>query len=62
VVLLTAIYEQITETAVHPASPEKQFIQWVANVIVQERVLNNVPGPRPPGGKGSGVPNALHHL
>ena len=44
VVLLTAIYEQITETAVHPASPEKQFIQWVANVIVQERVLNNYTG------------------
>lgn len=44
VALLTAVYEKITSTTVHPASPEKLFIQWVANIIVQERVLNNYTG------------------
>ena len=44
VALLTAIYEQITKTTVHPASPEKLFIQYMANIIIQERVLNNYTG------------------
>lgn len=39
--LLTQAYEQLTGTAVHPASPERLFIQWVTSVIVQERVLTN---------------------
>jgi len=39
--LLVAAYEKITGTAVQPASPERLFIQWVSNIIVQERVLNN---------------------
>lgn len=38
---LISAYEQVTKTSVHPASPEKLFIQWVADVIVQERVINN---------------------
>ena len=38
---LTAMYEELTGYAVHPASPEKLFIQWVADVIVQERALAN---------------------
>lgn len=44
VALLTAVYEKITGTTVHPASPEKLFIQYMANIIVQERVLNNYTG------------------
>ncbi len=39
--LLTALYEQITKSAVHPASPERLFIQYMANIIIQERVLSN---------------------
>lgn len=42
--LLTALYEKITRTTVSPASPEKLFIQYMANVIVQERVLTNYAG------------------
>lgn len=42
--LLTALYEQITGATVRPASPEKLFIQYMANIIVQERVLNNYTG------------------
>ena len=41
---LIAVYEKITGISVKPASPEKLFIQWVASVIVQERVLNNYTG------------------
>lgn len=41
---LVAVYEQLTKITVHPASPEKIFIQWVANIILQERVLNNYTG------------------
>ena len=41
---LIAAYEKITKTSVRPASPEKLFIQWVTNIIVQERVLNNYTG------------------
>lgn len=41
---LVAMYEAITKTTVQPASPERLFVQWVANVIVQERVLTNYTG------------------
>lgn len=38
------MYETLTGTVVHPASPEMQFIRWVCNIIIQERVLNNYTG------------------
>ncbi len=38
---LIAVYEKLTGVSVRPATPEKLFTQWVANVIIQERVLNN---------------------
>lgn len=41
---LIAAYEQLTKTTVRPASPEKLFIQWVAGIILQERVMNNYTG------------------
>lgn len=41
---LVAKYEELTETTVKPGSPERLFIQWVANVVVQERVMNNFTG------------------
>lgn len=41
---LIAMYELLTGTVVHPASPEMQFIRWVGNIIIQERVLNNYTG------------------
>lgn len=41
---LIAAYEKITATTVHPASPERLFISWIADVIIQERVLNNYTG------------------
>lgn len=41
---LISVYELITESTVQPASPERLFIQWIANVIIQERVLNNYTG------------------
>lgn len=44
VATLVAAYEKITGVTVHPASPEKLFIQWVANIIVQERALTNYVG------------------
>jgi len=42
--LLTALYEQMTKTNVSPASPERLFIQYIANIIIQERVLANYAG------------------
>lgn len=42
--LLVAVYEKITQSTVRPASPEKLFIQWVASVILQERVQTNYAG------------------
>ena len=42
--LLVEVYEKLTGAAVRPASPERVFIQWVADVVVQERVLNNYTG------------------
>ena len=38
---LISVYENLTGTSVRPASPEKLFAQWVASVIIQERVYNN---------------------
>lgn len=38
---LIAQYEELTGQTVHPASAERQFISWVANVIIQERVMTN---------------------
>lgn len=38
---LIRAYEEIIGGIVRPASPERLFIQWVANIIVQERVLTN---------------------
>jgi len=42
--LMIAAYEKITGVSVRPASPERLFIQWVADIILQERVLNNYTG------------------
>lgn len=39
---LVAKFEQLTGAVVHPASPEKLYIQWVGSVILQERALANV--------------------
>ena len=36
--LLIEGYEQITGRTVHPADPERLFIDWAAAIIVQERV------------------------
>ncbi len=41
---LIAAYEQITGIVIRPASPEKLFINWIADVLVQERSLNNYTG------------------
>lgn len=38
---LIAAYEDITGVSVMPASPERLFIAWVAQAIIQERVMNN---------------------
>lgn len=44
VALLVAMYETMTGATVRPASPEMQFIRWISNIIIQERVLNNYTG------------------
>jgi len=41
---LISAYETITGTVVRPASPEKLFISWIADIIMQERALNNYTG------------------
>lgn len=41
---LTAMYEAFTGMTVQPASPEMQFIRWVSNIVIQERVMNNYTG------------------
>ena len=38
---ITDAYEEIMGVTVQPASPERNFIQWMAAVIVHERVLTN---------------------
>ncbi len=41
---LTAAYEKITDRTLQPADPDRIFIAWVADVIVQERVMLNYVG------------------
>lgn len=41
---LISAYEKIVGLTVQPASPERLFIQWIADVIIQERVMNNYTG------------------
>ena len=41
---LISAYESIAGVTVQPASPERLFIQWIADVIIQERVINNYTG------------------
>jgi len=41
---LISAYEKIVGLTVHPASPERLFIQWITDVIIQERVMNNYTG------------------
>ena len=41
---LISAYEKITGRSVTPASPDKLFIQWVADVVIQERIHNNYTG------------------
>lgn len=41
---LTTLFESMTRETVQPASGERLFIQYVASVIVQERVQNNYTG------------------
>lgn len=41
---LVAGYEAITKTSVSAASPEKLFIMWVADILLQERMLTNYVG------------------
>lgn len=41
---LVALYESITGASVQPSSPEKLFIQWVASVVLLQRVLINYTG------------------
>lgn len=41
---LVSAYEQMTGISVQPSSPEKLFISWVSNIILQERVMNNFTG------------------
>lgn len=43
---LISAYEKIAGVTVHPASPERLMIQWVANAIIQQRVLINYTGIR----------------
>lgn len=38
---IVAGYEAITKTTVTAASPEKLFIMWVADIMLQERMLTN---------------------
>ncbi len=37
-------YEELTGNSVHPASPERIFIQWVANIVLQQQVITNYIG------------------
>ena len=41
---LVSVYESMTGSTAVPASPERLFISWVANVILQERALTNYTG------------------
>ncbi len=44
IIWLTANYEEIMGVTVQPASPERNFIQWMAEAIVLERVMTNYTG------------------
>lgn len=44
IIWLTEAYEEIVGTTVRPASPERNFIQWMAAAFVMERVLTNYTG------------------
>lgn len=41
IIWITGIYEKIMGVTVQPASPERQFINWMAEVFVLERVMTN---------------------
>ncbi len=41
---LTKAYESITGRALQPADPDKIFISWIADVIIQERTILNYVG------------------
>ena len=41
---LTAAYEKITGQTVRPSSPEKLFMQWVAYILLLERMHTNAAG------------------
>lgn len=41
---MTRTYERLTGVSITPASPEKLFILWAANVLVQERAMTNYVG------------------
>ncbi len=41
IIWLTSLYEEIMGVTVQPASPERNFIQWVSEAIVLERVMTN---------------------
>jgi phage-related baseplate assembly protein len=38
---LIALYEEMTDRTVYPASPERLFIAWMTAVVIQQRVLIN---------------------
>lgn len=42
--LLVALCEKLTGATIQPGSPDRLLIQWVSNIIVQERVMNNYTG------------------
>lgn len=42
--LIISVYEKMMGVTVRPASPEMQFIRWMADVIIQERALTNYTG------------------
>lgn len=41
IIWITSVYEEIMGVTVRPASPERRFIRWMADVVVLERVLTN---------------------
>lgn len=41
---LTAAYEKITGRTLQPSDPDKIFISWIADVIIQERTILNYVG------------------
>lgn len=41
---LVSAYERITKISVKPGSPEKLFIEWVADILIQQRSLINRTG------------------